>query len=136
MHSPQKVVEMFEDNIAEYTGAKYAVSCDNCTNALRMCCEYYDVDEVVIPAHTYLSVPQSIVQAGGTVCFDDYHWQGIYQLFPYPIYDAAKRLTSGMYLKGTLMCLSFGIKKPLNIGKGGMILTDSIKDRDWETPCQ
>lgn len=137
MHNPQKIVEMFEENIAEYTGAKYAVSCDNCTNALRMCCEYYEVEDVTIPARTYLSVPQSIMQAGGNVLFNDYDWQGIYQLTPYPIYDAAKRLTSGMYLSGTLMCLSFGIKKPLKVGKGGMILTDSkeayefLKKKRW-----
>lgn len=127
MNNPQKIVEMFEENIAEYTGAKYAVSCDNCTNALRMCCEYYHVKNVTIPAHTYLSVPQSIIQAGGTVKFEELDWKGIYQLKPYPIYDAAKRLTSDMYLKGTLMCLSFGIKKPLKIGKGGAVLTDSLE---------
>ena len=74
---------------------------------------------------TYLSVPQSIIQAGGKVKFDDLKWKGIYQLKPYPIYDAAKRLTSNMYKEGTLMCLSFGIKKPLKLGKGGMILTDN-----------
>ena len=125
MNNPQKVVEMFEENIAEYTGAPYAVACDNCTNAIRMCCEYYEVEDVSIPKRTYLSVPQSIIQAGGKVKFEDLTWKGIYQLKPYPIYDAAKRLTSGMYIKGALMCLSFGIKKPLKLGKGGMILTDT-----------
>ena len=127
MHNPQKIVEMFEENIAEYTGAKYAVSCDNCTNALRMCCEYYEVEDVTIPARTYLSVPQSIMHAGGTVKFRDYRWQGIYQLEPYPIWDAAKRLTSNMYIPGSMMCLSFHIKKHLKIGKGGMILTDDLE---------
>ena len=137
MNNPQKVVEMFEENMAEYTGAKYAVSCDNCTNAIKMCCEHMDVGEVTIPKRTYISVPQSIIQAGGKVQFEDLKWKGIYQLKPYPIYDAAKRLTSNMYIKGTLMCLSFGIKKPLKIGKGGMILTDSVeayeslKKRRW-----
>ena len=127
MHSPHKVVEMFEENMAEYTGAPYAVACDNCTNAIKMCCDYYKVDEATIPKRTYLSVPQSIIQAGGKVKFEDLKWKGVYQLKPYPIYDAAKRLTSNMYKKGSLMCLSFGIKKPLKLGKGGMILTDSQK---------
>jgi dTDP-4-amino-4,6-dideoxygalactose transaminase len=124
MNNPHTVVKMFEENLAEYTGAKYAVSCDNCTNALRMCCDYYSVGEVTIPKRTYLSVPQSIIQAGGKVKFEDLKWKGIYQLKPYPIFDAAKRLTSNMYISGTLMCLSFGIKKPLKLGKGGAILTD------------
>ena len=103
MNNPQKVVEMFEENMAEYTGAKYAVSCDNCTNAIRMCCDYLKVDEVTIPKRTYISVPQSIKQSGGKLVFEDTKWKGIYQLKPYPIYDAAKRLTSGMYIKDTLL---------------------------------
>lgn len=137
MHSPHVIVKMFEENMAEYCGSKYAVAVDNCTNAIRICCEYYEVQEVTIPTKTYLSVPQSIMQAGGKVKLKERQWKGIYQLQPYPIYDAAKRLTSNMYIPGTLMCLSFGIRKPLKIGKGGMILTDSeqayefLKKKRW-----
>ena len=36
MHQPHRIVGMFEENVAEYTGAKYEVSCDNCTNAIRI----------------------------------------------------------------------------------------------------
>jgi hypothetical protein len=73
----------------------------------------------------------SIIHAGGSVVFEDGEWQGIYQLKPYPIYDAAKRFTSGMYIPGTHMCLSFHIKKHLKIGKGGMILTDNEEIYEW-----
>ena len=131
MNHPHRIVEMFEENVAEYAGSPYAVACDNCSNALKMACEFHNVKEVLIPKRTYLSVPQSIIQAGGAVKFEDLKWKGIYQLKPYPIYDAAKRLTSNMYIKGSLMCLSFGIKKPLKIGKGGMILTDSKEASDF-----
>ena len=65
------------------------------------------------------------MQAGGKLEFADVDWKGLYQLKPFPIYDSAKRLTSNMYIPGSLMCLSFHFKKPLKIGKGGMILTDS-----------
>jgi dTDP-4-amino-4,6-dideoxygalactose transaminase len=122
---------MFEETIADYTGAPYAVSTDNCTDALLLCCEYLKVTEVTIPCRTYLSVPQSIMHAGGTLKFEDIRWKGIYQLKPYPLYDAAKRLTSGMYLPRTFMCLSFHIKKHLKIGKGGMILTDNRLAAQW-----
>jgi dTDP-4-amino-4,6-dideoxygalactose transaminase len=130
-HNPFKIVEMFEEHIADYTGAPYAVAIDSCTNALFLCCKYLQVKEVVIPAKTYLSVPQSIIHAGGTVKFRDCDWNGIYQLEPYPIWDSAKRLTSGMYKPGTFMCLSFHIKKHLKIGKGGMILTDNADAVKW-----
>ena len=102
-HNPYKIVKMFEETVADYCGSKYAVSTDNCTDALLLCCEYLNVQEVIIPARTYLSVPQSILHAGGTLKFRDYRWKGIYQLEPYPIYDAAKRLTSNMYIPESFM---------------------------------
>ena len=115
--------------MAEYTGAPYAISCDSCTDAIFLCCKYLEVQgsTITIPARTYISPPQSILQAGAKVEFEDIEWTGIYQLKPFPIYDAAKRLTSGMYVPGSYMCLSFHHKKPLPIGKGGMILTDDEK---------
>ncbi len=130
-HNPYKIVRMFEEEIEEYTGAKYAVSVDSCTNALFLCCKYLNVNEVTIPKNTYISVPQSILHAGGQVKFEDADWAGIYQLKPYPIFDAAKRFTSNMYMPGTFMCLSFHIKKHLKIGKGGMILTDDPEAAHW-----
>ena len=134
MKTVYDVTNEFEKRLADYTGAPYAVSTDNCTDALLLCCEFMNVKNgpaVTIPARTYLSVPQSIMHAGGEVQFEDVNWKGAYQLKPYPIYDAAKRLTSGMYIPGTLMCLSFHIKKHLKIGKGGMILTDNPKAVEW-----
>jgi len=130
-HNPYKIVQMFEEEVAEYTGAPFAVSVDSCTNALFLSCKYLNVNEVTIPKKTYLSVPQSIIHSGGKVHFEELQWKGIYQLKPYPIYDSAKRLTSGMYIPGTFMCLSFHIKKHLKIGKGGMILTDNEDAVKW-----
>jgi dTDP-4-amino-4,6-dideoxygalactose transaminase len=134
-HNPYTIVQMFEEEIALYTGAPYAISVDSCTNALFLTCKYLEVTKVTIPCKTYLSVPMSILHAGGEVIFDTTpetnHWSGLYQLKPYPIYDAAKRLTSNMYIPNTFMCLSFHIKKQLGIGKGGMILTDNQTAADW-----
>ena len=122
---------MFEEEVANYAGSKYAVSVDSCTNALFLCCKYLEVKEVVLPKKTYLSVPMSIIHAGGTPVFKDIEWKGIYQLEPYPIYDAAKRFTSGMYLPDTFMCLSFHTKKIVKLNKGGMILTNSKEAVEW-----
>jgi dTDP-4-amino-4,6-dideoxygalactose transaminase len=134
-HNPYKIVQMFEEEMALYTGAPYAISVDSCTNALFLSCKYLEVKDVIIPSKTYLSVPMSIIQAGGEVIFDTRpevnHWTGMYQLAPYPIYDSAKRLTSNMYVPGSFMCLSFHIKKKLGIGKGGMILTDDENAVEW-----
>jgi len=138
VHNPFKIVQMFEEEVANYTGAKYAVAVDSCTSALFLCMRYYRDTQtyspiVTIPSKTYLSVPQSIIHAGFKVNFDESlnDWKGIYQLAPYPIYDAAKRFTSGMYIEDSFMCLSFHIKKHLKIGKGGMILTNDTDAVEW-----
>ena len=127
LRNPFEIVRWFEEEIANYTGAPYAVATNSCTNAIFLACKHLGVQgqSVSIPKRTYLSVPQSIIQAGANLLFEDIDWAGIYQLKPFPIYDSAKRLTSGMYISGSLMCLSFHHKKPLKIGKGGIILTDS-----------
>jgi len=130
-NNPYEIVKMFEEEVALYTGAPFAVSVDSCTNALFLCCKYLSVGEITLPKRTYLSVPMSVIHSGGTVAFEDKEWSGIYPLMPYPIYDSAKRFTSKMYLPGTYMCLSFHIKKLLPLGKGGMILTDNYEAVKW-----
>ncbi|MBL0309859.1 MAG: DegT/DnrJ/EryC1/StrS aminotransferase family protein [Bacteroidetes bacterium] len=131
VHHPYKIVQMFEEELANYCGSKYAVAVDSCTNALFLSCKYLKVGEVTIPRRTYLSVPQSIIHAGGKVGFRDEAWKGQYRLEPYPIIDSALRFTSGMYIKGTFMCLSFHYKKHIPIGKGGAILTDDLDAVAW-----
>ena len=66
-HNPYEIVRMFEETVADYTGAPYAVSVNSCTNALFLSCKWAKIEgqEVVIPKRTYLSPPQSIIQAGG-----------------------------------------------------------------------
>ena len=130
MKNPYQVVRDFEENMAEYTGAPYAISVDSCTNAIFLCCKYLGVGEVEIPKHTYLSVPCSIINAGGKVKFRDGDWYGQYRLNPYPIWDSACYLSRKMY-NGEFQCLSFSANKLLPVGKGGMILTDNEEAMKW-----
>ena len=130
------VVRNFEEAIAEYTAATYAISVESCSAALFLCCLYCkvkDIDEVIIPRFTYPSAPASVINAGGRVVFEDVDWQnnGYYRLGNTPIVDSAKHLSKGMYVRGHFMCLSFHGKKLLPVGRGGMILTDNEKARDW-----
>lgn len=122
-----EVVEQFEKEIAKYAGSKYACAVNSCTNAILLACSFHKVNEVTIPKHTYVSVPQSILHAGGTVKFDDREWQGVgaYQLEPSPIWDSARLLTSDMHVSGRFECLSLHWGKTLNLGQGGVILHDS-----------
>jgi UDP-4-amino-4,6-dideoxy-L-N-acetyl-beta-L-altrosamine transaminase len=131
LNNPYLIVRQFEEELCNYTGAKYAVCVDSCTNALFLCCKYLKVDSVTIPRRTYLSVPQAIINAGGKVILEDIKWNGQYQLKPYPIFDSALRFTSNMFVPGTYMCLSFHYKKHLPLGKGGAILTDDYDAYCW-----
>ena len=129
---PWDIVDAFEKLVANYSGSKYAVSVDNCTDAVFLCLKYLNASgEITVPARTYISVPQAIIHAGCNINFEDREWSGFYQLSPLPIIDGATRFTKGMYLQDTYHCLSFHIKKTLPIGKGGMILTNDKKAYDW-----
>lgn len=123
--NPHEVTKQFEAAIAAYCGSPYAIAVTSCTAALLLCCVYHRVAVVEIPRFTYVGVAQSIMNAGGKVVFRDEDWSGIYRLEPYPIYDAARRTTSEMYIPGTMMCLSLHISKICGIDQGGVILHDS-----------
>lgn len=132
LQDPWDIVDLFEERVAEYAGSKYAVSTDNCTDALFLCLKYLEAKgEIEIPCKTYLSVPGLIIHAGCRPTFVDYEWSGVYELRPYPIIDGATRFTKDMYIQNTYHCLSFHIKKTLPIGKGGMILTNNADAVHW-----
>ena len=132
MSKSHQVTRDFEEAIAAWAGSKYAVAVESCTAALFLSLMYVGVKgkNVSIPKFTYPSVACSIIHAGGKVVFSNEPWSGMYELFPYRIYDSALRFHKGMY-KGGLHCLSFHSKKLLPIGRGGMILTDDEKAYKW-----
>lgn len=125
------VVAEFERRVAEYAGSTFAVAVDCCTHALFLSLKYLNQPQTItIPAKTYVSVPAAIIHAGYQVAFEDIDWSGVYPLSPLPIIDGAKRFRRGMY-EGGLHCLSFHVKKPIDIGRGGMILTDDPDAVAW-----
>ena len=127
------IVDIFEKTVAAYAGAKYAVAVDSCTSALFLSLMHCKArgKKISIPKKTYISVPCSIIHAGGKPIFNSINWEGIYKLDPLPIVDGALRFTKDMYVPGTLHCLSFHVKKHLKIGKGGMVLTNDKKAYEW-----
>jgi dTDP-4-amino-4,6-dideoxygalactose transaminase len=134
-----RITEEFEQVLADYTGAPYAVAVNSCTMGLFLSLMYQrrlgaKALNVHIPSHTYMSVPCYIIHAGYQVCFEPSPeiLAGAYQLKPLPVWDSALRFTSRMYLPGQFMCLSFtGPRKILKLGKGGAILTDDRHAADW-----
>ena len=129
--NPYNVVQEFEKRMAYFVNSPFAVAVDSCTNALFLCLHYLKAKKVILPSRTYISVPCVVIHAGAEVEFEDYTWEGSYQLKPYPIYDSACKLAKNMYDSGTFQCISFSANKILNIGKGGMIFTDNIEAVKW-----
>ena len=135
---PREIVDLFEDRVADFFGAKYAVATDCCSHAIFLSLQYLkyigeinDSTEITIPRHTYISVPMQILHAGFHVRFKDIEWRGYYDLHPTSVIDAAVIWQRESYVPNTLMCLSFQLKKAIPIGKMGTILTDDPKAREW-----
>jgi len=132
-----KITEEFESKLADYTGARYAVTVDNQSNALFLALMYEKVKgmEITIPSRTYPSVPCEIIHAGAKVKFEPVEGttiKGAYQLHPTNVWDSALRFTADMYIPGTHMCVSFtGPYKHFKLSKGGAILTDSHDAYLW-----
>jgi dTDP-4-amino-4,6-dideoxygalactose transaminase len=132
-----KITEDFEQAVAKYVNAPYAVAVDNCSNALFLALKYVGIInlEIEIPERTYMSVPCEIIRAGGKVKFKSVEGEcitGEYQLSPTPVWDSALLFTDNMYRPGALQCLSFtGPYKTLKLSKAGMILTDDRKAYEW-----
>ena len=129
------VVEKFEVEVALYAGSKYAVAVNTGTSALFLSFVYErkrhpEVDTVVMPAHTFVSVPMAAIHAGYKVNFVDYEWKGVYMIDPLNVTDGALRFKKRMY-SGGLHCLSFHARKVLNIGEGGMVLTNDHDAYQW-----
>lgn len=171
MNGPHEVTREFEAGLCEYTGARYAVAVNSCTAALLLAVAWslrptvdqpysktynwvsrdkygpvlreHHLQEVSIPRLTYASVPQSICHAGGWPLFRDEQWAGWYQLRPLPVWDSARRFTSGMYrgailngvdavdMAGQFVCVSFHASKILGLEQGGAILHDNAEADEW-----
>ena len=115
----------FEQELAEFTGAPYAVMTDCCTHAIELCLRHERVQEVVMTPYTYLSIPMTMHKLGIRYYFREEEWTGEYQFHGTRIWDSARRLEPNMYRAGQMQCLSFGHDKPLHIGRGGAILLDN-----------
>jgi|TARA_R110001583_G_scaffold10061_5_gene46937 dTDP-4-amino-4,6-dideoxygalactose transaminase len=123
-----KVVEEFENKIASFYGAPYAVAVDCCTHAIELCLRQQKIQYYTIPKRTYLSVPFLATKLDITFSWRDEDWTDFYFLGGTGIIDAAVLWKKDSYIPNTFMCISFQYKKHLSLGRGGIILTNRKKD--------
>jgi len=124
---PFDAIRDFESQVAQHTGSPYCVTTDSCSHAMEIAFRLtFDNNMVMFPAHTYLSVPMMLKKLNIPYMLIDQDWRGEYQFQGSNIWDSARRFEPGMYRPGHTQCLSFGRTKPLEIGRGGAILTDNL----------
>ena len=136
-----KITDEFEEKLAHYTGAKYAVTVDNMSNGLFLALYYENVvmnrteDTITIPSRTYPSVPCEVIHAGLKVDFEPVEGKtikGAYQMKGSNVWDSALSFTADMYVPKSHMCISFtGPYKHFKLSKGGAILTDDYEAYLW-----
>ncbi|CAB4133693.1 DegT/DnrJ/EryC1/StrS aminotransferase [uncultured Caudovirales phage] len=124
--NPWNILDEFERTVAEFYGAKYAVSVDCCTHAVELCLRLIKPDWVSCPSQTYISIPFTFEKLNLDWDFENYNWTNYYFIGNTPIIDAAVYWKQGGYIPNTFMCLSFQFQKHLSLAKGGMILTDDF----------
>lgn len=126
-----EVVTEFENKIAQFFGASYAIAVDSCTHGIELCLRYARCDKyetkVSCPKHTYLSIPMLANKLNIPLEWRDERWIDYYRVFG-GIYDAAVLWKRDSYIPGTQMCISFQYQKHLSLGRGGMILCDVFGD--------
>jgi dTDP-4-amino-4,6-dideoxygalactose transaminase len=119
-----KIVEQFENQIADFYGSKYAVAVDSCTHGVELCLRLTNAKEIYVPNHTYLSIPFLSKKLNINLIWKDEIWDGYYYLTD-KVIDAAVLWKKNSYIPNTFMCVSFQYQKHLSLGRGGIILTDN-----------
>jgi dTDP-4-amino-4,6-dideoxygalactose transaminase len=119
----------FESAVAKYTGAAYCVTTDCCSHAIEIAFRltFDNSNTVTFPARTYLSVPMTLHKLGIPYSMTDDEWLGEYEFKGSRVWDCARRFEPNMYRAGTVQCISFGRTKPLQIERGGCLLTDNYQ---------
>jgi dTDP-4-amino-4,6-dideoxygalactose transaminase len=67
-------VKEFEEQFAEFQGAKYCVTASSGTTALETCLLALNIgagDEVIVPAYTFMATASCVMRVGATVVFAD-----------------------------------------------------------------
>ena len=68
-----KYTSQFEEMFAEFTGARFAISCNSGTSALELILRGLGVEgrSVIVPTNTFLATTFSVMQSGNKVVFAD-----------------------------------------------------------------
>jgi dTDP-4-amino-4,6-dideoxygalactose transaminase len=123
-----EAVTEFEEKIASFFGAPYAVAVDCCTHGIELCMRYKNVEKMIVPAHTYISVPLLSKKLNIELEWKEEDWRDYYYIGNTNIIDAAVLWRKDSYIPNSFMCISFQFRKHLSLGRGGVILCQEESD--------
>jgi len=118
------VVTEFENKVAEFFGAPYAIAVDSCTHGIELSLRYNKAMSITVPKRTYLSIPFLAEKLNIKRTWVDIDWSDYYYLTDNVI-DAAVLWKKNSYIPNTFMGISFQYQKHLSLGRGGILLTDN-----------
>lgn len=119
-----ETVNKFEEEIAKFFGSPYAIAVDSCTHGVELSLRYNNVKSIIVPKHTYISIPFLSNKLNLGLIWTDQKWKDFYHV-SYSVIDAAVLWKPNSYVANTFMSISFQYQKHLSLGRGGMILTDN-----------
>lgn len=120
------IVTEFENQVAEFFGAPYAIAVDSCTHGVELALRYTNADYIRVPNRTYLSIPFLANKLNIGLFWKDEHWVDYYHLTD-QVVDAAVLWKEDSYIPNTFMGVSFQYQKHLSLGRGGILLTDNAE---------
>ena len=123
------VVAEFEMQIAKFFGAPYAIAVDSCTHGVELSLRLAESKSIVVPKHTYISIPFLADKLKIDRFWKDEDWVDYYHLTS-TVVDAAVLWKPNSYIPNTFMSISFQYQKHLSLGRGGIILCDNLYDAE------
>mgnify|MGYP003113858525 CR=1 FL=1 len=128
------VVTEFENNFAEYVGAKYACSANSASSLLYLALRNRG-ETINVPSTIPIVVPNVIANTRNTIRFyNDVDWVGSCYHLHDNIFDSAQEVTRNQYADlerdDALMIFSFYPTKPVSGCDGGMVVSNDKRQID------
>lgn len=128
-----KTVELFEQKIAEFFGAPFAVACDSATSCMELALYFTKAQEINVNTHTYLSVAFLADKLKIKRNWVNERWENYYFLTD-SVIDGAVLWEKDVYkkpeLNGKLVAISHQYQKHLSVGHLGSLLVPDKQTYD------
>jgi hypothetical protein len=75
-----EIIKTFENEVAKFYNAPYAIATDSCTHGVELCLRYFGAKEINVPKRTYLSIPFLAHKLNIKLNWKDENWTDYYYL--------------------------------------------------------